>query len=783
MRLTAIILVCAFVLVSCVQGGATQPQELAAGLPQSSTERDFYAEVEGYDPPPGVDAKLFLELQARLLQGLVESGKLSGVSSATKDRNSQAILAYNEASLELEWGYYSIGDYDQNGEVNVTDITPIVVNYGQSGPFEANSLQAVVDGDINGEINISDITPIVLNFGSFTTHFEVFRSSSESDYTTSPQGANGPGTESLGTVTFDATAPASGRRLVSFALDSPQDGFYWIRPADGEQLGTPSTLLELVVTPNILPVADLVATPLKGDVPLEVSFDARGSFDEDGAITKFEFDWDGALNGEEWVDTGIDGTLLHTYTSVGLFDPVVRVTDDRGGTSMAGIQVSVSAIGNDPPQAEITASPQSGALPLLVQFDASGSFDPDNEIVRYEWDLDGKPNFEQDTGLNPLATHTYYVNQGYETLVRVTDEAGLSATAMITVSVSGTPEDWAMFGHDTRRTALSSFTGPQDNTPKWGHQTSGAVTSSPAIGADGTVYVGSEDGFLYAINPDGTRAWRFSTGDPVIASPGLDSAGNIYFGSNSGEFISLNSNGIVRWRYQTGGQIHSNALITPDGKVYVGSGDGDLYCFNNSGGLNWKFETTGAILSSPALGVDDRIIFGHSSGKIYALDEEGKEDWNYQTGAYVASSPAVSADGTIYIGSDDFYLYALHADGTLYWRYLTTNVVFSSPAIGPEGNVYVGSRDGFLYSFTPEGALKWQTPLTDEIWSSPAIGNDGTVYIGCNNNLMYAFAPDGDQLWSFLAGNLVQSSPAIARDGTLYIGSEDSFLHALGGGS
>ena len=39
-------------------------------------------------------------------------------------------------------------------------------------------------------------------------------------------------------------------------------------------------------------------------------------------------------------------------------------------------------------------------------------------------------------------------------------------------------------------------------TPIWGFETGGGVYSSPAIGSDGTVYVGSFDKKLYAIKTD-----------------------------------------------------------------------------------------------------------------------------------------------------------------------------------------------------------------------------------------------------------------------------------------
>ncbi|MDN5325305.1 MAG: hypothetical protein PWP02_1024, partial [Thermosipho sp. (in: thermotogales)] len=51
--------------------------------------------------------------------------------------------------------------------------------------------------------------------------------------------------------------------------------------------------------------------------------------------------------------------------------------------------------------------------------------------------------------------------------------------------------------------------------------------SSPAIGADGTIYVGSDDDYLYAINPDGSLKWKIYG---INNSPAIDSDGTIYVG-------------------------------------------------------------------------------------------------------------------------------------------------------------------------------------------------------------------------------------------------------------
>ena len=58
----------------------------------------------------------------------------------------------------------------------------------------------------------------------------------------------------------------------------------------------------------------------------------------------------------------------------------------------------------------------------------------------------------------------------------------------------------------------------------------GPMPSSPAIGSDGTIYIGSNDDNLYAVNPDGTEKWRYVVPGrrPVRASPAIASDGTIY---------------------------------------------------------------------------------------------------------------------------------------------------------------------------------------------------------------------------------------------------------------
>ena len=65
------------------------------------------------------------------------------------------------------------------------------------------------------------------------------------------------------------------------------------------------------------------------------------------------------------------------------------------------------------------------------------------------------------------------------------------------------------------------------------------VYSSPAVGNDGTIYVGSDDYKLYAINPDGSKKWAYDTGEWVMSSPTIGSDGTIYVASEDGYLYAI----------------------------------------------------------------------------------------------------------------------------------------------------------------------------------------------------------------------------------------------------
>jgi hypothetical protein len=110
------------------------------------------------------------------------------------------------------------------------------------------------------------------------------------------------------------------------------------------------------------------------------------------------------------------------------------------------------------------------------------------------------------------------------------------------------------------------------------------VYSSPAIGADGTVYVGSGDNKVYALDgKTGAKRWVFTTGDVVYSSPAIGADGTVYVGSYDNKVYALDGKtGANRWEFETGDQVSSSPAIGADGTVYVGSHDYYVYALKSS---------------------------------------------------------------------------------------------------------------------------------------------------------------------------------------------------------
>jgi outer membrane protein assembly factor BamB len=336
-----------------------------------------------------------------------------------------------------------------------------------------------------------------------------------------------------------------------------------------------------------------------------------------------------------------------------------------------------------------------------------------------------------------------------------------------------------------------------DGSPRWTCPLESVDFTTPLLRADGSLIVSSRKK-LYSVRSDGGIAWSCDASiglDPGArpeaeqvnfgCSPALDPAGTIYVGTGDGRLLALKPDGTLAWTYQTAGSIMgSSPAVGPDGMIYIG---------------------TGMALNRPMLPTDDpNYLASQQDGKLYALKRDGKLAWSFTTGASIWASPVIADDGAVYVASTLGMmimggapeegkpqpcgkLFALTPQGKEKWSYPVLETTQGSVALGPDGTVYVCSwnrgftygveKGGRLYAFSPQGKLVWEGPYG--CLGSPCVGANGMVYSGGPDSKLYALSPGGNVLWSYQMGSAVAGSPVIAPDGTLYVGCSDGFLYAF----
>ena len=246
--------------------------------------------------------------------------------------------------------------------------------------------------------------------------------------------------------------------------------------------------------------------------------------------------------------------------------------------------------------------------------------------------------------------------------------------------------------------------------------------SSPALGSDGTVYVGSGTGNLYALTPGGALKWTFPSSDWIESSPAVAVDGTIYFGSLDGNVYAVNPDGSEKWHFTTGDGVASSPAIAADGTVYVGSRDLKLYAITSTGSLKWSFATNDVIDSSPTIAADGTIYFTSAGGRVFALNRDGTERWRYPRSGQPAlrglySTVAVRYDGSLVFGTSNNALCALRSDGTLLWQTAMGDYADSSALVTSDGSIYIGCYDKRLYAFngsTRAAVTDWSQFRRDE---------------------------------------------------------------------
>ena len=410
------------------------------------------------------------------------------------------------------------------------------------------------------------------------------------------------------------------------------------------------------------------------------------------------------------------------------------------------------------------------ALTLLVSFACSGC----------TWSMFGFG--PANTRVNPIVAGLSASNVGTIVLKGTAVTGGMidSSPAVVTTGsnghVTGTvyvgSDDGKLYAFDEFGSANCSGT-PKSCTPLWTATTGGEITSSPAV-VNGVVYVGSDDDKLYAFDATGTTncsgtpktcapLWTGATGGLLLGPPTVAN-GVAYVRSDEGTLNAFDANGTTNC---SGIPKTCAPLWTARGFAPDGDSGGVLALTNVS--------------EAPAVANGDVYLAG--GGSLDAFDASGTTNcsgtpkicaplWSGAVGKFDDTSPTV-ANGTVYVSSYDE---------------ITMASGFGEPT---NGTLWAFDASGTTNcSGTPKTCTPlWQGGNGNGVESSPAVGN-GIVYTASLDGTVAAWNGTATArctgtpktcppLWiATIGGVFFFSSPAI-ENGILFIGSDDQHLYAF----
>jgi outer membrane protein assembly factor BamB len=320
------------------------------------------------------------------------------------------------------------------------------------------------------------------------------------------------------------------------------------------------------------------------------------------------------------------------------------------------------------------------------------------------------------------------------------------------------------------------------------------------ICTDDRYILGTEDGTLLALDPNGKLAWEHTLEEGRMVHALSSGGERVFVGCEDTQTIPTPRKALLAldprtgeelWQYETPAHSLSAAAVS-QGFVYFTTSDGMLYAVDAATGRKqWAVEHPIWGPTPPVVGEGVVCAGGRGNSLIAYEIDDGKIRWRFSGEGWFAT-PLIIADGHLYALSWDDRLYVLEiATGRTAWvlegersRGLT-----SPPAVS-NGRVFVGSRvycrvEGerergyaMLALDAEDDTELWRFHTASHIFTPPNVVED-TLFFGSRDGLFYAVdARSGEEHWHVETQSRTVTKPQILDDVVIF-GGRDGIIHAV----
>ncbi len=445
---------------------------------------------------------------------------------------------------------------------------------------------------------------------------------------------------------------------------------------------------------------------------------------------------------------------------------------------------------NAPPVMVLSVSDATGRAPRDVQYDATGCRDIDGSIANYEWDWlsDGIYDFAGATESQPL--HRAWLGGTCATTLRVTDDQGLSATGSVAFTLDE-HSDWWNAGHDRNNSRQADVNGPFSlsaaSVPLWEFD----LIDGPVgvlLGIDGTVYAGTRNGVVYAIDAlSGEELHRFveGTGYLRLKLIGPDRAVYVHMdnGNSTSAVLALNPDLSERWRITYADGARTILGFSLDGALLLGWENNYVRAVDPlTHARHWDYQLPDVAPVAASVGDDGAIFCSTGDTMAYGLTAAGTALGAYWVRAQMTNAPVINAEGNLVCVAGQ-YLTMFSPDGTEL-MYLSNDYAIDAGTpmalgaqLGEERYLVPLQEAGGLRMLKPDLSLAWKYVSSTAPAYSIITGRDGKIYLGDRAGWLECLKPNKNPQWtSFSTGQIYAAVHAIAADGTLYVSTQGDYM-------
>ncbi|MGB7093971.1 MAG: PQQ-binding-like beta-propeller repeat protein [Anaerolineales bacterium] len=369
--------------------------------------------------------------------------------------------------------------------------------------------------------------------------------------------------------------------------------------------------------------------------------------------------------------------------------------------------------------------------------------------------------------------------------------------------VTSTPPEEPTAKTDSLLDLAGEPIGPQEPQLEVIFEDRALFTGKPVVGEDGTVYIGSKSGKVYALDPSGEILWEVTPPAKPVSAPALDLDGNLYVADEDGGLSALTPGGEILWRFQTEeGSGLTSPVISPDGVLFylVGTySKGYIQAVSASGKGLWLTELHQRSFFYP-LGISPKGDFVFYHDEVFDASDGSRLEFDL--------SFAVDK----FFGGEDSKTYLWAGNTVVEWRYIDSKFEMTeqrvlSPiefnlndndgvGVTPEGVVWLQggtsmfwfSKDGKALAAHDYSEVPWDSMQYREFETLISVDRDYTVYV-CGGLYCAAFSPRSKEpLWDL---DLIDwGDPELSKfyeeilggalaPGRLYIATSKGYLYLI----